>query len=104
MDLGANRKIVFVAGIHGNERMPVKALTETGAHTDERSYHTTLDIVNNLNKDTEYPVSVYGVYDEITKPGEYINFQEHQAGFIPILANESAYERQGLFGLKARKL
>lgn len=213
MNLSANRKIVFVAGIHGNERMPVKALTEAGtdfilgspkaydlnvrlverdlnasfgilsdsyeskraaeilqhineddlvidfhtteaehtpfviivdekmiplaertgiervvimkhnikqghalinhrngisieagAHTDQRSYHTTLDIVNNLSKDTKFPVNIYEVYDEITKPGAYVNFQQHQAGFIPILANESEYEREGLFGLKARKL
>lgn len=213
MDLGANRKIVFVAGIHGNERMPVKALTEAGAdfilgspkaydlkvrfaekdlnasfgilsdsyeskraaeilqrineddlvvdfhtteaehtpfviivdekmiplaertgiervvimkhnikrghalinhrdgisievgvHTDQRSCQTTLDIINNLSKGTKFPIDLYEVYDEITKPGEYINFQEHQAGFISILANESEYERQGLFGLKARRL
>lgn len=77
---------------------------EAGAHTDERSYHTTLDIVNNLSKDTKYPITLYEVYDEITKPGEYINFQQHQAGFVPILANESAYELKGLFGLKARRV
>ena len=213
MNLSANRKIVFVAGIHGNERMPVKALTEAGkdfilgspkayehnarfvekdlnasfgvppdsyeskraeeilqrineedlvvdfhttesehtpfviivdekmiplaertgiervvimkhnikrghalinhrdgisieagAHTDQRSYNTTLDVINNINKKRKYPTHLYEVYGEITEPGEYINFQEHQAGFIPILANESEYERQGLFGLKARKL
>ena len=47
---------------------------------------------------------LYEVYDVISKPGEYENFKEHKDGFIPILANESEYERHGIFGLKARKL
>ncbi len=77
---------------------------ETGTHEDQRSYRATLDVVNKMHKNTKHPVVLYEVYDRITEPGEYTNFQQHPMGFIPILANESAYELQGLFGLKARRL
>lgn len=77
---------------------------EAGTHTDRKSYDTTLAVARSVRQNKKYPISLYEVYDEISEPGEYINFEEHPAGFIPVLANESAYELSGLFGLKARKI
>ena len=77
---------------------------EAGRHDDQESYQTTLGVVQSILSGAEHPVVVYEVYEEIRKPGNYENFREHEEGFIPILAKEPEYEREGLFGLKARKL
>lgn len=77
---------------------------EAGRHQDQSSYETVLNVVRNIKNGSECPVILYEVYDEIKEPGTYRNFRIHKNGFIPILANEPAYERQGLFGLKARKM
>lgn len=77
---------------------------EVGTHQDQRSYQTTMNIVKNVLNQEKHSVVLYEVYDEIRKSGNYENFQEHKDGFIPILAKEPEYEREGLFGLKARKL
>jgi len=77
---------------------------EAGTHESRKSYETTLNVVKNLEENKVHPMILYEVYDVISKPGEYENFKEHKDGFIPILANESEYERHGIFGLKARKL
>jgi len=73
---------------------------EAGNHNDKNSYLTTLQIVNNIRADKKHPTIVYEVYDKITQPGEYINFQKHKEGFIPILAGEVSYD---FYGLKAKK-
>ena len=77
---------------------------EAGTHDDRKSYETTLKVVKNVQENKSHPMVLYEVYDVISEPGEYKNFKEHKDGFIPILANESEYERHGLFGLKARRL
>ncbi|MDP3963160.1 MAG: succinylglutamate desuccinylase/aspartoacylase family protein [bacterium] len=77
---------------------------EAGRHIDEESLAVTRSVVRNVRAGKKHPISVYEVYDRITEPGQYINFEAHPAGFIPVLANEPAYEKVGLFGLKARKM
>jgi predicted deacylase len=77
---------------------------EVGTHTSRDSYDTALRVVKNIQEGRKCPVILYEVYDEIRTPGNYENFQVHDSGFIPVLANEPAYEREGLFGLKARRL
>lgn len=77
---------------------------EAGTHTSRESYDTTLQIVKNIQAGEKHPIILYEVYDEINHPGNYKNFKMHDDGFIPVLANEPAYEREGLFGLKARKI
>lgn len=73
---------------------------ETGKHNDKNSYKTTLQVVKNIRIGKKYPIQIYEVYDKIIQPGEYINFQKHKKGFIPVLAGESSYD---FYGLKARK-
>jgi len=73
---------------------------EVGNHNDKNSYQTTLQIVKNIRASKKHPTIVYEVYDKITQPGEYINFQKHKEGFIPILAGEVSYD---FYGLKAKK-
>lgn len=77
---------------------------ETGTYQSEKSYQTTLMVVENILSGKKHPITLYEVYDEIREAGNYKNFKIHKNGFIPILANEPEYEQQGLFGLKARKL
>lgn len=74
---------------------------ETGLHTKKESYEITLSVVENLKLGIAHRMEQYEVYEKITKPGNYINFEEHPDGFIPILANETAYN---FYGLKARKI
>ncbi len=74
---------------------------ESGRHGTAESRETTLRVVENMKSDEEFPAKVYEVYDKITVPGEYVNFQMHPEGFIPVLAGEEAYE---FFGLKAREV
>jgi hypothetical protein len=76
---------------------------EAGTHKDEESYKTTLKVVKSLEKDKATKVDVYEVFDIIKEPGKYINFKAHKSGFIPVLANEPAYEKEGIFGLKAKR-
>lgn len=77
---------------------------EVGLHESKKSYAETLKIVASIAQGKEHEVTLYEVFGPITEPGEYINFQDHTDGFVPILANESVYEKEGLFGLKAREL
>lgn len=77
---------------------------EAGTHQSQESYETTLKVVKNIKENTIHPTTLYEVYDVISEPGEYENFKEHKGGFIPILANESEYERHSIFGLKAKRL
>jgi len=72
---------------------------EVGSHQDIRSMQKTIQVVNCLKTGAKRPVKVYEVYDKITKPGEYTNFQKHKEGFIPVLAGEKAYD---FYGLKAK--
>lgn len=74
---------------------------ESGVHNTKESYDTTLWVVENIKFGKEYPVRIYEVYDKITEPGEYVNFQDHPDGFIPVLAGEKAYN---FYGLKAREI
>jgi len=77
---------------------------EAGAHQDLASIKNTLRIIEALGENTLHPVTVYEVFDQIVRPGTYINFKQHPDGFIPVLANEPEYEKEGIFGLKARIL
>ena len=77
---------------------------EVGLHEGENSYAETLKIVASIERGAEHEAALYEVFGPITEPGDYINFQDHADGFIPILANESVYEKEGLFGLKARAM
>ena len=72
---------------------------ESGRHDAKTSYETTLKIIKNIRGSKTYPAQVYEVYGRITKPGTYINFQEHPDSFIPVLAGEPLYD---FYGLKAR--
>lgn len=76
---------------------------EAGMHESLKSYAATLEIVKNIRGGMWHPVAVYEVYGTLNEPGVYKNFTAHADGFIPVLANESAYERQGIFGLKAKR-
>jgi len=73
---------------------------EVGNHNDKNTYQTTLQIIENIRAGKKHPAQAYEVYDKITEPGDYINFQKHTGGFIPILAGEASYD---FYGLKARK-
>ncbi len=77
---------------------------EVGLHESKNSYGTTLRTVENVSQRKEHEAALYEVFGAISEPGDYINFHDHADGFIPILANESVYEKEGLFGLKAREL
>lgn len=71
---------------------------EAGQHDTSASFETTLRVVKNVLKGEEHPVRLYKVFDKITKPGDYVNFQEHKDGFVPIFIGEPAYN---FIGLKA---
>ncbi len=81
---------------------------EVGKHHDPRSFAETLRIRDRLreqNKAAE--CTVYEVYDVIARPGDYTNFVVQSEGeeyFYPVLAGEQAYKREGIYGLKARKI
>lgn len=74
---------------------------ESGNHDSEGSYKTTLNVVKNVRAGVKHPIKIYEVYDKITEPGNYINFQMHANGFIPILAGEKSYD---FYGLKAKEI
>lgn len=74
---------------------------EAGQHDDKQSYETTLKIVENIKADKTHMMKIYEVYERILEPGTYLNFQEHENGFVPILAGEKSYD---FYGLKARRL
>ncbi len=74
---------------------------EAGTHASRESYDTTLRVVKNIQEGKKHPIILYEVYEEIKKSGNYENLKPHSEGFIPVLANEPAYEREGLFGLRA---
>jgi len=74
---------------------------EVGNHDTKESYDTTLQVAKKVQAGIPGAASVYEVYDKITEPGVYVNFQPHPNGFIPILAGEQAYD---FYGLKAREI
>jgi len=74
---------------------------EAGQHDTPASFETTLRVVKNVLKGEEHPVRLYKVFDKITKPGDYVNFQEHKDGFVPIFVGEPAYD---FIGLKAAEI
>lgn len=74
---------------------------ESGVHGTEESYDTTLRVIENIRSKKYFPVRVFEVYDRLTEPGNYVNFQMHDGGFIPILAGETSYN---FYGLKAKEI
>ena len=74
---------------------------EAGQHGTKESKEMTLRVVENIKSGEKFPVKIYEVYDRITEPGEYINFEMHPGGFIPVLSGENAYD---FYGLKAREM
>lgn len=72
---------------------------EVGKHQSVETFEKTKEILKNLKKGKRHRAKVYEVYGRIEEPGNYINFQEHPQGFVPILAGEKAYN---FFGLKSR--
>lgn len=74
---------------------------EVGKHSSKESYKTTINVVNNILSTEKYKPEFYEVYDKITKPGVYRNFEEHIDGFVPVLAGETSYN---FYGLKAKKI
>lgn len=74
---------------------------EAGKHKEDKSFHTTLEVVKNVQKKKPFEANVYEVYGKITKPGKYTNFTLHKDGFYPVLSGETSYD---FLGLKARKI
>ena len=73
---------------------------EMGHHDDALSFDRTQALIQGLGQlRPAEQVRVYEVFDILREPGDYINFQEHPGGFIPVLAGETAYSH---YGLKAR--
>lgn len=73
---------------------------ELSGYDTEDSYNETRSILSRLEQERRSPITLYEVYDRITEPGDYVNFQENADGFYPILVGEEAYN---FIGLKARK-
>lgn len=74
---------------------------EMGNHNDPKVFQRVIRLVNNLKekrKAFKRP-KIYEVFDKITKPGNYVNFQKYKNDFIPVLSGENAYD---FYGLKAR--
>ena len=78
---------------------------EVGEHKDPKSFTNTLKIVERLKKSgiKSAKVKLYEVYDRITKPDAYVNFQTKN-GLIPVLYGERAYDGLGFYGLAAREI
>lgn len=76
---------------------------EVGKHDDPASFRLAFELVKRLERDDTLAIKseVYEVYDVITAPGLYSNFNLHQEGFYPVLAGENAYNH---YGLKARRM
>lgn len=74
---------------------------EVGQHDDARSFEQVLQLTVSLKSGEPRKVEIFEVYDKITEPGEYHNFELHPEGFYPVLAGEKAYNFPGL---KARKI
>lgn len=78
---------------------------EVGQHNDPASFNKTIEIVEQLEKNGIKPgkVRVYEVYGRIAKRGKYANFVE-EAGMVPVLYGERAYDNLGFYGLAAREI
>ncbi len=74
---------------------------EVGTHEDEESFHITQNVVKTLYSGEKNEIELYEVFDVIEEEGEYINFVDHQKGFVPILTGESSYNN---YGLKSRRI
>lgn len=75
---------------------------EVGNHTDFASVKTTVKIFKNLHRKSKNikRITIFTVYDVISKPGNYQNFSQHIEGFYPVLARTNSYK---FIGLKAKK-
>lgn len=71
---------------------------EVGDHEGQESVVKTLEIIKQVQKGKKHQAKVYQVFGTIEEPGEYINFEKHKDGFIPVLAGSNAYK---FYGLKA---
>lgn len=74
---------------------------EMGKHSSEEIQITTMRVIKNIFSGKKIEPEFYEVYDKITEPGVYKNFENHKDGFIPVLAGEDSYN---FYGLKARKI
>lgn len=74
---------------------------EVGTHTSPQSFEMALRVVDHVRSETEprEEFEIFEVYDLITEPGEYRNFEEYNGEFYPILAGKNPYD---FYGLKAR--
>jgi hypothetical protein len=73
---------------------------ECGQHDTSDALLTANLVAENALKGRKYDCPFFEVYDVITEPGHYVNF-ELTKNFYPVLAGEKAYD---FFGLKARKI
>ncbi len=76
---------------------------EVGTHQSPKSFETTQQVILNLTVENtnKHEVEIYEVFDTINEPGNYINFQEFNNDFYPVLSGPNPYD---FYGLKARRI
>ncbi|MCD8526635.1 succinylglutamate desuccinylase/aspartoacylase family protein [Candidatus Woesebacteria bacterium] len=101
------KKLIYMKNNFKKGRALINHVTgvsvEVGTHTSPQSFEVTQQIVKNvLNENSmNHDVEIFEVYDTITQPGDYVNFQEYNNEFYPVLAGPNPYN---FYGLKARRI
>jgi len=99
------RKLVYMKKNFKNGRALINFIpgvsVEVGSHNSSLSFDRTIQVVKNVDMDIESDeeFEVYEVYDILTQPGEYKNFQKFDDDFFPVLSGPNPYD---FYGLKAR--
>jgi len=76
-------------------------VVETGQKLDHNCHNTTLQVLDSIENEKEADnIFLFEVYDKITEPGEYNNFELYDDSFYPVFATKCSYD---FIGLKAKR-